>query len=123
MMNKGFTLLELLVAMAIFAIAGMAVMNATSSHLTGVGIIEEQTVASWVASNRLTEIQLETKWPPTNNKQGKVEMAGQEWVWIQQVQKTENKDLQSVTIRVGHTERDAKDNSVYELTTFLGNPN
>ena len=50
---SGMTLLEVLVALFIFALTGTAIMKAASDHLTGVGQIEDITFATWVANNHL----------------------------------------------------------------------
>ena len=56
-MNKsaGFTLLEVMVALAICAMAGIAAMQATGEHINHLSSIEEQTYASWVAENVMVE--------------------------------------------------------------------
>ena len=77
------TLLEVLVALFIFALTGTAIMKAASDHLTGVGQIEDITFATWVADNRLTQLHLDTKWPIKNNQKGELEMAGRKWYWQQ----------------------------------------
>ena len=63
--RSGMTLLEVMVALFIFAITGTAIMKAASDHLTGVGQIEDITFATWVANNRLTQLHIDTTWPNT----------------------------------------------------------
>ncbi len=56
-MNKsaGFTLLEVMVALAICAMAGIAAMQATGEHINHLSSIEEQTYASSsMQNNNLT---------------------------------------------------------------------
>ncbi|WP_233520553.1 type II secretion system minor pseudopilin GspI [Flocculibacter collagenilyticus] len=120
--QRGFTLLELLVALAVFAIAGTAVMHATSGHLQGVTLMEEHTLASWVAANRMAEVHIEKKWPPQNNKKGKLTMASREWHWLQNVKKTEDDSLRQVTVVVAATENDLTDNPIMSVTSYLGRP-
>lgn len=116
--QKGFTLLEVLIAMAILAVAGVAVMKASSEHTNSLIILKDVTYSSWVAENRMVEIQLEGKFPPDNNKKGKVEMAGREWFWKQVVEKVADKSLRKVTVEVRYKEDDKE--PMYLLTTFLG---
>lgn len=117
---KGFTLLEILVAIAILGVAGVAVMKASAEHVNSLVILKDTTYASWVAENRLVELQLEDKWPPKNNKKGKMEMAGHEWHWRQDVEKVADKKMRKVTIFVMNNEDDEE--PAYQLTTFLGDP-
>lgn len=117
---KGFTLLEILIAIAILAVTGVAVMKASAEHINSLTILKEMTYSSWVAENRLVEMQLEDKWPPSNNKKGKMEMAGVEWFWQQKVEKVEDKSMRQITIWVMANENDKE--PVYQISTFLGEP-
>jgi general secretion pathway protein I len=101
----GFTLVEVMLALAVFAIAGTALMKVTSANLSSQGQLEQNTIASWVAANRLVEVNLENNWPPQNNKKGKMEMAEREWFWQQKVIKTEDNDMRAVVIEVRPTEK------------------
>ena len=47
MRARGFTLLEVMVAMAVFAVAGLAVMKSAGEQVLGLGLLEEKTFASW----------------------------------------------------------------------------
>ncbi|MBU3020357.1 type II secretion system minor pseudopilin GspI [Aestuariibacter sp. A3R04] len=95
------TLLEVMAALAIFALAGTAVMKAASEHLNSVSRVEETTFATWVANNRLNHIKLTANWPPKNNVRGTAEMADRTWYWQQVVKKTTDDDLRAVEISVG----------------------
>ena len=98
--NKGFTLIEVMLAMAIFAIAGVALVSSAESTFRTLGHLETKMIANWVASNQLVSASLDTTWPPKNNKKGKIEMAGREWFWQQKVIKTTDKDMRSLVIEI-----------------------
>lgn len=104
--NTGFTLLEVLLAMAVFAIAGVALLGAAGNNFTNINHLETKMVANWVASNQLVEATLDQAWPPKNNKKGKVEMASREWHWKQNVIKTENSDMRAIVLEVRAEESD-----------------
>ena len=87
-LNSGFTLIEVMLAMAVFSIAGIAILGTADTSARNLGYLESKIIASWVASNQLVETTLDTSWPPKNNRKGKVELAGQEWFWQQKVIKT-----------------------------------
>ncbi len=114
---KGFTLLEVMLAMAVFSIAGIALLGTAQNNISSLSHIEEQMLANWVASNQLVESHLEAKWPPKNNKKGKVELAGREWFWQQKVLKTTDESMRSVEIQV-RLDESAK-LPVSSLTTFV----
>ena len=118
--QSGLTLLEVMVALLIFALTGTAILKAAGEHLSSVGQIESVTFANWVASNRLNQLQIENTWPPKNNLKGSVQMADRTWYWQQTVTKTNDNDLLSVTISVGEDERYSS--SVTSVTTFVAKP-
>ena len=51
-MKRGFTLLEVMLALAIFALAATAVLQIASGALSNQHVLEEKTVAGWVAENQ-----------------------------------------------------------------------
>ena len=119
--KNGFTLIEVMLAMAVFSIAGIAILGTADTNARNLGRLESKIVASWVASNQLVEVTLDTTWPPKNNKKGKVELAGQEWFWQQKVIKTTDKDLRAIVMEVRLTERD--ESALTSLMTYVAKKN
>ncbi|MEP1448519.1 MAG: type II secretion system minor pseudopilin GspI [Paraglaciecola sp.] len=115
--NTGLTLLEVLVALFIFALTGTAIMKAASDHLTGVGQIEDITFATWVANNRLNQVHIDNTWPIKNNQKGEQEMAGRIWYWQQRTIKTSDDDMVQVEVTVGLDEQ--YQDSVTSISTFI----
>ena len=111
------TLLEVLIALFIFALTGTAIMKAASDHLTGVGQIEDITFATWVANNRLTQLHINKTWPLKNNQKGEQEMAGRKWFWQQRVSKTNDNDMVQVLVSVGLDQQYR--GSVTSASTFI----
>jgi len=99
-LNKGFTLIEVMLALAIFSIAGIALLSAADNNFRNLSHLENKILANWIASNQLVEISLDQTWPPKNNKTGMVEMASREWFWVQKVFKTADKNMRAVEIEV-----------------------
>ncbi|MEG3765542.1 type II secretion system minor pseudopilin GspI [Alteromonas sp. 14N.309.X.WAT.G.H12] len=99
--QSGLTLLEVMAAIVIFAMAGTAALKAASDHLLSVGKIEEITFATWVANNRINKVKLTATWPPENNLRGTSEMANRTWYWKQVVKETSQEELQALEISVG----------------------
>jgi len=115
--QSGLTLLEVMVALLIFAVTGSAILKAAGDHLSGVGLIQDMTFATWVANNRLSELQLSTTWPPKNNEKGSEEMASRTWYWSQRVEKTVDEELLLVEVTVSDNEQ--RSNSVTSVTSYL----
>ena len=115
--QRGFTLIEVMLAMAVFAIAGVALLGVADNNYRHISHLEEKMFANWVASNQLVEVSLDKTWPPKNNRKGKVEMAGRTWYWQQKVIKTANKELRAVKMQVRLNEDDELVNA--SLMTYL----
>ena len=117
--QHGFTLLEILVAIAILAVAGISLISSATSHVSSQTIIQQTSFARWVASNRLAEIKLEKKWPVENNKKGYEEMAGVTYYWQQTVTKTQDSSMVRIDVRV-FSDEDYQ-SSITSLGTYISN--
>ena len=99
--HAGFTLLEVLVALAVLAIAMSAIIHAATQSIQGVAILREQTFAGWVALNQVNQLLLESKpWPAEGSRAGKAELAGRNWRWEARFAKTVDPDLRRVEMTV-----------------------
>jgi general secretion pathway protein I len=115
--HTGFTLVEVLVALAVLAIALAGIMRVTSQAISTSYTLRERNLALWVAQNRLVMHQLKRDWPDTNTVDGDAEMAGAKWFWREQVSATPQKDMRRIEISVRHT-ADSKD-SLVSLAGYL----
>lgn len=120
-LEKGFTLIEVMLAMAVFSIAGIAILGTADTNARNLGYLESKIIASWVASNQLVEVTLDETWPPKNNKKGKVELAGLEWFWQQKVIKTTDKDMRAIVLEVRLDEKDPS--ALTSLMTYISKQN
>lgn len=121
---RAFTLIEVMLALAIFSIAGVALIGSTNASISNTGRLEDKMYAGWVASNQLVETKLKTQWPPKNNLKGDVELAGQQWYWKQKVIKTTDDNLKAVVIEVSKTDNaNTEQQIINELVTYVANEN
>ncbi|OKY27647.1 type II secretion system minor pseudopilin GspI [Thalassotalea sp. PP2-459] len=116
----GFTLIEVLLALSVFALAGVALLSTSDTHFSSLNHIENNMLAQWVASNQLVEATLDEQWPP-KNKKGNVDLAGRQWHWQQKVVATADKEMRSITIEVRSDEEDTS--AVASLTTYVAKEN
>lgn len=115
--GKGFTLIEVMVALAVLTIGLTAALHATSQAGHAGAFLKQKTVAHWVASNHAAELSINRDWPRAGVTTGTETMAGQTWDWEAEVQETGVPELRLVTIRVS-LDGDEK----ASLVTFLGRP-
>jgi len=114
---RGFTLIELVVALAVLAIGMTAVLHATSQAANAGSFLKQRTIAHWVASNRAAELSINREWPSPGISSGTETMANQSWRWEAEVQDTAVPELRLVTIRVS-----LDDEEKATLVTFVGRP-
>lgn len=100
MRNAGFTLVEVLVALAIFSLAALALLRLQGAALATTGRLDEKTIANIVAQNRAVEVTIAAA-PATFGASAGVETnAGRQWNWTQSVLRTPDPRLQRIEIRV-----------------------
>jgi general secretion pathway protein I len=84
--TRGFTLIEVLVALAIVTVGMAAVLGAMTSAADTAIYLRDKSFAQWIALNRIAEVRLQPKLPAKEKTTGEVEFAGRKWHWEQTVQ-------------------------------------
>jgi general secretion pathway protein I len=99
---RGFTLIEVLVALVIVAFGVGAVLAALSSSAVNVGALREKTLAQWVALNRIADVRLNLQAPQTGTTEGDVKnFANGDWHWQQIVTAMDQiPGLMQITVKV-----------------------
>ena len=105
--QRGFTLVEVLVALAVLAIALAALMRAMGQAVDITASLRDHDEALWVAQNRYAEHQMQRDWPPVDTVDGDAEMGGKTWYWREQVSTTPEPKLRRIEITV-RREADSK---------------
>ncbi|MCG4453615.1 type II secretion system minor pseudopilin GspI [Pseudomonas sp. MMS21-TM103] len=122
---RGFTLLEVLVALAIFAVVAASVLTASARSLQTASRLEDKTLAMWIADNRLSELQLAETLPGDGRDQGELTFAGRRWQWQSEIQATSEPSMRRVTLWVaprldsGSLAGDPRERAVVSLSGFL----
>ena len=116
---KGMTLLEVIVALAVFSIAAVAVTKSIGDQMANLPILEERTLAQWVASNQMVEARLIQQFPELGTKNGQVELAGEDWYWRQEVIKTTDDNFRMIRILV--SDEDRFNRTVAQVSSYVHN--
>lgn len=81
--EKGFTLIEVMVALAIFALIGVSIMQVTSTQLANTFYLEQRLTSQWLSENLINQMKVEPKqWGITRcggSRSGEVEYLGRRW--------------------------------------------
>lgn len=115
--ERGFTLLEILAALAIAAVGIAAVAETTGSAVSIMQSVEDRAMASWVASNRLAELRMSREWPAAVTRDLSSELGGRVWYLREEITSTPDPDLLRVDLTVFSDEQHLEQAS--ELFGFL----
>lgn len=113
--DSGFTLLELLVALAIFSLAVVALLNLTGENTRAAVLVEERVLAGVVAENRAVEILAAPVPPEEGRASGEARVGDRLWRWTTVVAATPDPDVLrvDVVVRPADAERIAGEITVF----------
>ncbi|MBI4756226.1 MAG: type II secretion system minor pseudopilin GspI [Betaproteobacteria bacterium] len=97
---RGFTLVEVLVALSILAVALLAASRASGLTVTASADHRDRLLANWVADNRLNDHQARDSWAAPGEYGGSERQAGLEFQWREQVSATPNPRFRRVEVTV-----------------------
>ena len=117
---KGFTLVEVLVALAIVSIALMSALRAAGQGTNNVGELRSRLLAGWVAENLLAEQRARADWLPLGMQRGTSHQGGLDFAWREEVIATPNAAFRRVDVQVFATAEEA--HALAHLTGFIVNP-
>ena len=119
--HSGFTLLEVMVALFIVAIAMGGAIKVMGNAAQNTSRLTNKTFAQWVALNQMADLKIKKAWPKLGETKGKQEMAGQKWVWQQETKKTADKNIKRIELSVWNSKETDADPFV-TVVGFLPKP-
>jgi len=118
--KKGFTLIEVLVAMVILSLSLLAAIKVASGVTRSAIDLQEITIAQWVAMNKLVELRLAKSLPTTGRSNGQDEMAGRDWRCDSIVAETPYPKLREVHVEVKPATDDADAPPTTTVISLIG---
>ena len=118
--DRGFTLLEMLVALTVLAIALLAALRASSAGVQNTVEIRNRLLAGWVAQNRLAEHLARRDWLPIGPVHGEETQGGVRFRWEEKIVGTPNYQFRRVEVRVFAEQE--PDLALATLTGFMVKP-
>jgi len=118
--RNGFTLVEVLVALAIISIALLAALRVAGGGTSSVGELRARLLAGWVAENILAEQRARGEWPTLGILNGTQRQGSIEFAWREEVIATPNAAFRRVDIRVFAAPEQAR--ALAHLTGFVVRP-
>lgn len=120
---KGFTLLEVMIALIIFGLVATVIQKVTSQTISQYERIRLKTIASWIAENKMAEVRLSDSLPQARESKQDIEYGNDNWQVVSKVVKTDNPYVNRVDLEIYHKQSDdqfEKGNQVLVLTGFAG---
>ena len=119
--QSGFTLVEVMVALAVVAVALPALLFTLYQQVDGIGYLRDRSMAQMVASNKLSEYRLISRARSgllLGTDSGVSELADRDWFWRVATEATEVPEFYRVEVRVGLDE-DLDSVQLHTLTAFM----
>jgi len=117
--SGGFTLIEVLVALAIVGFALAAMAGTMVQMLNAANTMRDRTYASWIANNKITEMRLSNVLPEVSTSSGEVTYAGVDWNWRAVVSETGVENLFRVDVSISFP---GQEPLMRPVTGFIGEP-
>ncbi len=98
--SKGFTLIEVMVALLIITIGLGAIIDSAGNTTLHAAYLRQKTIAGWVAQNEIALYRAKRTWESATTRKGKATMANVEWSWRMEISKTDDPSLRRLDIEV-----------------------
>ncbi|HTR00875.1 MAG TPA: type II secretion system minor pseudopilin GspI [Candidatus Acidoferrum sp.] len=115
---KGFTLLEIMIALTIFAVMSACFLTIASNHVGNAGYLEDKTLAMMIAANEANRLRVQGL-PDSYATRQYETMAAREWEIHLDTDSGGPFGTRKATIKVGLKADAARGNYLADLTTFL----
>ena len=117
--ERGFTLIEVMVALAIVAFSLTAIAAAMNQMIDAANTMRERTFASWIAQNKIAEIRLANVLPEVSTSSGELDFGNSRWTWRAVVADTGVENFRRVDVSVSLADSDYV---IRTVTGFVGAP-
>jgi general secretion pathway protein I len=116
--SHGFTLIEVLIALAVLAVVMASIARATSQTAVATLNLQQRTFAGWVAANVIEQVRLRDRWPNVGRRQGRTVMGQTEWYWQLDIAATEEPLMRRLDVVV--YQDGEREQAVISLSGFVG---
>lgn len=97
---RGFTLLEMLIALAVVSITMLAITETVATQTRLGAELERDMAARWVASNVLELSRATEPWPDLGPRAGEMVMGRATWYWRMDVRPSPEPDMRRLEVQV-----------------------
>ncbi len=119
-LESGFTLIEVMVALAILAVVAVAASRASSAYLSSVDVLRTRTLAHFVAQNAAADLRIQDTWLTANSAQT-INAQGRDWQITMTVSEGITPALKEVNIAVAPIIDGQTRTAVNDINVILSN--
>ncbi len=119
--NRGFTLLEVLVALLVFGLIATAAAEVGSNYISSFERVRDKTLAGWLAENRVNELRLQEQLPDISDNSEDTDYGNYRWRVTTVVLGTAEPTMRRVEVTVAkYPDGQSEPFPVHTLSAFLG---
>lgn len=98
--EEGFTLVEMMVALAIFSLAALALLRLEGATVSSTALLQEQAVAQMVARNVAVDALTQPAAPAFGEQRGAEVNGGRQWRWVRRTGRSPEPRIQMIHVAV-----------------------
>lgn len=119
--QRGFTLIEVLVALLVFGLIATAAAEVGGNYITSFERIRDKTLAGWVAENRISELRLQDELPGISENSEDTDFGNFRWRVTTVVEATAEPTMRRIEVTVAkYSGAQSEPFAVHTLAAFLG---
>lgn len=119
--QRGFTLIEVLVALLVFGLIATAAAEVGSQYIASYERIRDKTMAGWIADNRISELRLQEALPDISENSDDLDYGPYRWQVTTAVLGTEEPSMRRIEVTVARFRDDGSDPvPIHTLSAFIG---
>ncbi|SNC74751.1 general secretion pathway protein I [Marinobacter sp. es.048] len=121
--QKGFTLIEVLIALLVFGLIATAAAEVGSQYISSYERVRDKTLASWLADNRINEIRLQENIPGISENSKDTDFGPYRWRVTTAILATAEAKMRRIEVTVARYREDgAAPVPIHTLSAFVGAP-